>query len=386
MAGNKKSEDKIGDQLKQIIARLDTIEDEIHQKHVSEDDGIPEVPLAESCGLPMVPDRELESGIDPGRESLIRSIEKKWMNGTELKFFFFGDGVWGGSEGQQQVVRDAFDEWKDLGIGLSFSEAGSAAQADIRIGFKRGDGSWSYVGRDIWNRPTGERTMNFGWNLRGQNGRDTALHEIGHTLGFHHEQQNPFAGIEWDVDAVYQYFTGPPNNWTRQKTFHNVLRTLDSDSVEGSGWDPDSIMQYGIRSGLIIRPERFKNGLKPAPGLSESDQSRVRLFYPELKEEFDELERFRSERLNLAAAEQVNFVIKPEFTRKYNIQTFGESDTVVVLFEDNNGTLEHVAADDDSGWSRNARLHVRLVKGREYILRIRLYFSEDSGESAVMMW
>ena len=66
--------------------------------------------------------------------------------------------------------------------------------------------------------------MNFGWLLRGDDGRDIALHEIGHILGFHHEQQNPFAGIEWDENAVYRYFTGPPNNWSRNKTCHNVLR------------------------------------------------------------------------------------------------------------------------------------------------------------------
>ena len=59
---------------------------------------------------------------------------------------------------------------------------------------------------------------------------------------------------------------------------------------------------------------------------------------------------------------------------------------MMVLFEDNNGTLEHFAADDDSGWNRNASLDVRLVQGRKYVLRIRLYFSHSRGDTAVMLW
>lgn len=391
-----KNATKIDQRLERILERLDTLADEIHDRHTDDDLGHTDDHLAgrdgddgesrESCGLPVVPVRELEVGIDPGRESLVRSIEKKWVNGTELKYYFFSAGQWGGSAAQQKIVKDAFDEWQAVGIGLTFVKVNEASEADIRIGFKRGDGAWSYVGRDIWSRPQSERTMNFGWVLRDDDGRDTALHEIGHTLGFHHEQQNPFAGIEWDENAVYRYFTGPPNNWSRNKTYHNVLRTLDPNSVEGSEWDPDSIMQYGIRAGLIRSPQQYRSGLAPASGLSDIDRSRVRLFYPPLKPQLKELKRFRSERLKLAPAEQVNFVVKPAATREYRIQTFGASDTVMVLFEDRNGTLEHFAADDDSGWDRNASLRVRLVRGREYVLRIRLYYAQDTGESAVMLW
>ena len=382
----KKSETKITEQLKQISERLDIIEAEIQRGNGNGNGYLPTNQVMEFCGLPIMPLRELEPGIDPNRESLIRSIEKKWVNGTELKYYFFTSGVWQGSDDQQQIVRDAFNEWKDVGIGLSFSEVDVIEQADVRIGFELGNGSWSYVGRDIWDRPADERTMNFGWKLRGQNGQDTALHEIGHTLGFHHEQQNPFAAIEWDENAVYEYFAGPPNNWPREKIFHNVLRTLDPSTVDGSEWDPNSIMQYAIRAGLILKPEQFQGGLNPDPGLSDIDRARVRLFYPEINQNLRELKRFKAEVLNLKPAEQANFVIKPESTRQYHIQTFGAADTVMVLFEDIDGTLEHFAADDDSGWSRNASLTVRLVRGRKYILRIRLYLSHDSGGTAVMLW
>jgi len=54
--------------------------------------------------------------------------------------------------------------------------------------------------------------MNFGEPLVGSpRGFDTALHEIGHTLGLKHEHQNPYAGIVWDEEEVYAYTAKPPN-------------------------------------------------------------------------------------------------------------------------------------------------------------------------------
>src|SRR5205814_194392 len=82
-------------------------------------------------------------------------------------------------------------------------------------------------------------------------GRGTALHELGHVLGMEHEHQNPFAGIKWHDDAVYQSLGGPPNNWSRQTTFHNILEKLDPQQVQGSSWDPDSIMEYEFEPGLV---------------------------------------------------------------------------------------------------------------------------------------
>ena len=85
-----------------------------------------------------------------------------------------------------------FGVWEKVGLGLEFAEVQSRDDAEIRIGFMRGDGAWSYVGRDVFLAGRNERTMNFGWDIR--NDIDTPVHEIGHTLGFPHEHQNPNAG------------------------------------------------------------------------------------------------------------------------------------------------------------------------------------------------
>jgi hypothetical protein len=46
------------------------------------------------------------------------------------------------------------------------------------------------------------------------------------------------AGIVWDEEAVYKELGGPPNNWSRQETFFNIIRKIDVNEVDGGPWDP----------------------------------------------------------------------------------------------------------------------------------------------------
>lgn len=355
------------------------------------------------CGLPYIVEREISPDVAPVRTSLIRMIETKWVNGTVLHYYFFtndadGEEVrtpdggtkwvsWVGEEAQREVVQEAFKIWKAVGLGLEFKEVDNREDAEIRIGFMKGDGAWSYVGRAVLDQGMNERTMNFGWDLtKDEDGIDTAIHEIGHTLGFPHEHQNPHAGIVWNEEAVYAALAGHPNYWPPEKTYYNIIRKIVPDDIQGSNWDKDSIMHYPFRPGLIIEPTQFANGLSPAPGLSERDKSWVTEFYPPLDGEAEALQAFRSVAMQLEPRGQKNFVFEPLFTRYYNIRTFGKSDTVMVLFEDVNGEPRYVTADDDSGRDENASLRLKLFKGSKYILRIRLYWQNRGGETALMIW
>ncbi len=341
--------------------------------------------------------------VTPGRLELIVRSASKWVNGTVLRYYFFDkptdgeqvvytDGTsewvpWTTTAAEKEVVRQAFAVWKEVGVGLEFKEVATREEAEVRIGFMRGDGAWSYLGKGVRDHGPNERTMNFGWDLtRHATEIDTAVHEIGHTLGFPHEHQNPNAGILWDEEAVYTSLAAPPNKWSRDKTFWNIIRKIEADSVQGSSWDPNSIMHYPFESGLIKQPAEYRTGLNPAGGLSPRDKTWVKTFYPPLAEtDYTPLVPMVSAALPLQPAEQKNFRIAPTATRDYEIRTFGTSDTVVVLFVEEGGELQFLAGDDDSGEDRNAYLKVKLFKERKYVLRVRLYYAE-AGETAVMLW
>nr|WKN35132.1 M12 family metallopeptidase [Tunicatimonas sp. TK19036] len=368
------------------------------KKHTNDD----EPTTFSYCDLPMVPPRVFGPEVDPNRASAIVVNDNKWVNGTVIHYYFFDqdtDGetvllangnqqfrTWVGAEKQKDVVRQAFGIWKDLGIGLEFEEVDDREDAEVRIGFMQGDGSWSYIGTYVLEIGAGQRTMNFGWDLTTGDGLDTALHEIGHTLGLPHEHQNPNAGIVWDEEAVYAALAAPPNNWSRDTTYYNIIRKLDPNTVDGSAWDPDSIMHYPFGPGLILKPDKYKKGISPKGGLSDLDIQWMKTFYPPLEEELEELELFMAKRLFIQPGDQVNYVIQPKATRYYDIRTFGTSDTILVLFEDEDGELRYRTADDDSAQEYNAHIRYKLVKGRKYVLRARLYYQNLTGQFAIMMW
>ena len=346
------------------------------------------------CNLREGPTRQFAANVAGERLRLIRMNEDKWVNGTLLHFAFFENSgqftPWAGNDALKVKVRTAFKRWQDLGIGLRFEEVSDRAQAEVRIGFERDDGHWSYVGRQVLRQGSDDRTMNLDpadGIAAGDYGIDVACHEIGHSMGFPHEHQNPNAGIVWDEEAVYRSLAAPPNNWSRETTFHNIIRKISPDQVQGSNWDPDSVMHYPFGPGLIIEPAQYRNGLNPPGGLSSRDEEWVKTFYPPLAAvDEEELTLLDSHRLQISPGQQRNFLMRPAQSRYYEIQTFGQSDTVTVLFErTNNGEL-YMTGDDDSGEQRNAYIRQRLIAGRTYILRLRLYYAAASGDTAVMWW
>ena len=292
-----------------------------------------------SAPPPSVVEITPEVAANPSRQRAIIASAKKWMNNTVLHYALFKTGRWKVPPEQAAVIRKAFQLWQNLPIGVQLVEVDSLHEAEIRIGYLLGDGSWSYVGRDILGIPVNERTMSFGWRLdRDAYGLTTAIHEIGHTLGMPHEHQNPFAGIVWNEDAVYDYLGGPPNNWPRETTFHNVLRKLNPAEVSGSNWDPDSIMEYQFPAGLILEPAAYRNGIFPPGTLSSPDKTWATTWYPVARRTRAAGPTEKPLRVNQAvtvdldAGQQVDYVLRVDETRNYTVGTFGAADTVLTLF------------------------------------------------------
>jgi hypothetical protein len=324
---------------------------------------------------------------NPGRAAAILSARGKWVNGTVLHFCFFATGPLAVPKKQADAIRQAFATWKALGIGLEFAEVQQLSEAEVRIGYSESDGdSASGVGRDILNVPLNQATTVYGWDLTTPYGRGTALHELGHVIGMEHEHQSPFAGITWHEQAVYDSLSKPPNGWDRPTIYRNILQKLSPQQVQGSAWDPDSIMEYEFGPGLIDVPEKYDvNGLIPPGVLSKADKEWVVKWYPPTKKKPKTIEPFQAETVELAAAQQVDFVFKPTESRKYTIETKGASDSVLVLFEDINATPRYLAGDDDSGQDRNASISYKLFQGRSYVIRLRLYYPGQTGMTSLMV-
>ena len=205
---------------------------------------------------------------------------KKWAVGRKLGVKFLD-----GSAVQRKKTQQFAETWEAFAnVDFDFSAKGAAA-GDIRISFVADDGSWSAVGTDCLLAdafPKNEPTMNFGW-LRDDTDdvewRRVVVHEFGHALSAIHEHQNPKGGIKWDVAAVYKYFSGPPNNWSKEEIDHNVIQKYSITQLNATTFDPDSIMLYSFPPELTLDHK----GTKENTDISAGDKKFIAKMYPKKK-------------------------------------------------------------------------------------------------------
>jgi len=204
-------------------------------------------------------------------DELAAVIGKKWKNGRTLRVRFLD-----GNSVVQTKLQPFAHEWsKFANITLAF---GNDPNAEIRISFKQ-PGSWSYIGTDALSIAKNQPTMNYGW-LTPTTASDeysrVVIHEFGHALGCIHEHQNPVANIPWDKDAVYRYYGGPPNNWTREQVDQNIFRRYSKSDTQFTTLDTKSIMLYAIDDKLTLG--NYSVGWNKV--LSPTDKTFIAKVYP----------------------------------------------------------------------------------------------------------
>lgn len=217
-------------------------------------------------------------GVQPS--ALVQAKSLLWDNGSCLHYHFIENE--GGTDEQKNIVRGAFQEWKNADIGISFEEVMNLKDAQIKIGFDRKDsrGTYSYVGTDSITVPTnGGKSMNFSTLTYSAKGRRHALHEIGHALGFQHEHQSSSSKITWNEEDVYQHYA-TAYNWDRDCVQRNILTKYTKEAPLASSYDKLSIMHYDIPKGLIKFPKKLRSGTEFNYRLSVGDIESIRVYYP----------------------------------------------------------------------------------------------------------
>lgn len=153
------------------------------------------------------------------------------------------------------LVRKVVEERIAPLVNLKFTFVDKAEDSDIRILFRKGIGCSSHVGTtrlklkfsqgekgNIEPKGQPEPTMTFGWL-----DVSTVLHEFGHALGMIHEHQNPKGNpIKWNEPAVFCHFKKTNENWTNEIIRTNIIDPYKKDSINGSEFDPASIMIYSF--------------------------------------------------------------------------------------------------------------------------------------------
>jgi len=170
----------------------------------------------------------------------------------------------------QQAVKKIVRERIQPLVNLRLEFIENPEQAHVRISFEADSGAWSLVGTDALHEKTAA-TMNLGWF-----DVSTTIHEFGHMLGMIHEHQNPHGQeIKWNDSKVFAWAKST-QGWSEKTTEDNIIKKYDSSAINGSSFDPLSIMLYFFPPDLTTNDQGTHQNLR----LSGEDVLWIHNIYP----------------------------------------------------------------------------------------------------------
>ena len=166
-------------------------------------------------------------------------------------------------------------KWEEhMGISFRFG----SSNPDIFVSFEEG-GSWSYLGTDsLYFSKKSIPSMNFGWFKSSSTDQEidrTTIHEFGHALSLVHEHSHPTGNVSWNKPAVYAYYK--KRGWDKERVDRNIFKKYELQQVNGSAYDPKSIMHYPIPASLVLDAS---DSVGWNTALSDLDKSTIQEIYP----------------------------------------------------------------------------------------------------------
>ena len=299
---------------------------------------------------------------------------RRWRIGRTLRVRFLG-----GDPEVRRRLQPFAHQWSDFAnIKFVF---GDDPDAEIRVAFAD-DGSWSCIGTDALARPPIQATMNYGWLTPGTDDTEysrVVIHEFGHALGCIHEHSSPAAGIPWDKEAVYRYYQGPPNNWSRADVDFNLFQRYSQNITQFTEFDRESIMLYPIPNDLTIGD--YRSGLEHG-----SLAARQGVHRHDLSQGGTTGGRAGRRCVTDAASigrheEEDLYRFTVATAGKYLIETQGWTNVVLRLCgPDDRARL--IAEDDNGGFLWNARVAAQLAPGA-YYATVRHYRPTGTGSYSI---
>lgn len=170
------------------------------------------------------------------------------------------------SSRDMQIINEAFGDWNRYTC-LQFREKTSSDQNFIRL--RGGGGCASYVGMQT-SKKAQDVQLGYGCIYK----KGTVIHELGHAIGFQHEQTRP------DRDTYVHVVTA-----NIQDGFEKNFRKIDMDT-NGVPYDYDSLMHYGKnflsangRNTIMTVDPSKQNVIGNRDGLSFLDIKRANIIY-----------------------------------------------------------------------------------------------------------